>query len=323
MVARMDAAPPMSHFMVSMPFASLIDRPPESNAIPLPVSAMGVSGPRPCRPEPTGRGGFTRRLPTPRMPPNPPFSSPGSPPDLAAEARPRAPSSALRGRSAAGGMSPAGVFTRSRAQQTALAERLCPRLTASRARPWASAAPRTEHHDACEPLLGLRCLVAGSNRYAPRIEPLDRSPGDGALGSVSAGRPPVGNVVAAVPNRPSVPATRPPAADGGRWVVMASALVSDAHEQDRAGREPVAVALWHDQQVLLLLAGELGVAIRPAPGPSSFTPGPASGPFGPEYMGSYEDAGAYLRGRIGRVRERGHGTPLPCVRARLGERRSV
>ena len=46
-VARIDAAPPMSSFIVSMPLASLIDRPPESNAMPLPVSAIGVARPAP------------------------------------------------------------------------------------------------------------------------------------------------------------------------------------------------------------------------------------------------------------------------------------
>ena len=39
---RIDAAPPMSPFIVSMPSAGLIDRPPESNEIPLPLSAIGA-----------------------------------------------------------------------------------------------------------------------------------------------------------------------------------------------------------------------------------------------------------------------------------------
>ena len=46
-VARIDAAPPMSIFIVSMPLASLIESPPESNATPLPVSAIGVEPPAP------------------------------------------------------------------------------------------------------------------------------------------------------------------------------------------------------------------------------------------------------------------------------------
>ncbi len=44
---RIEAAPPMSSFIVSMPLASLIDSPPESNAMPLPVSAIGVASPAP------------------------------------------------------------------------------------------------------------------------------------------------------------------------------------------------------------------------------------------------------------------------------------
>ena len=47
MAARIDAAPPMSHFIVSMPCASLMSRPPESNEIPLPVRAIGVALPAP------------------------------------------------------------------------------------------------------------------------------------------------------------------------------------------------------------------------------------------------------------------------------------
>jgi len=46
-VARIDAAPPMSIFIVSMPFASLMDKPQESKATPLPVSAIGVDPPAP------------------------------------------------------------------------------------------------------------------------------------------------------------------------------------------------------------------------------------------------------------------------------------
>ena len=39
------AAPAMSHFMVFMPWAGLIDRPPESNVIPLPTRARWVVAP--------------------------------------------------------------------------------------------------------------------------------------------------------------------------------------------------------------------------------------------------------------------------------------
>ena len=98
--------------------------------MPLPVSAIGVSVPAPLYQSSIRRGGFTLPAPTPRMPPNPPFSSSGLPQTLQ-----RRPTSLAifwpRARSAPGGMSPAGVFTRSRAQQTASAT-TCPRLTASR-----------------------------------------------------------------------------------------------------------------------------------------------------------------------------------------------
>ena len=47
MVARIDAAPAMSSFIVSMPLRSLMLRPPESNAMPLPESATGVARPAP------------------------------------------------------------------------------------------------------------------------------------------------------------------------------------------------------------------------------------------------------------------------------------
>ena len=47
MVASAAAAPLMSIFIVSMPCESLIDSPPESNVIPLPVIAMGGADARP------------------------------------------------------------------------------------------------------------------------------------------------------------------------------------------------------------------------------------------------------------------------------------
>jgi len=47
MVAMIDAAPAISSFMGSIPLGSFSDRPPESNAMPLPVSAIGVALPAP------------------------------------------------------------------------------------------------------------------------------------------------------------------------------------------------------------------------------------------------------------------------------------
>ena len=107
--------------------------------MPLPVSAMGVAVPAPLYQSSISRGGFTLPAPTPRMPPKPPFSSSGLPQTLQRSPTSRAIFCASRA-ICAGGMSPAGVFTRSRAQQTASAT-TWPRRTASRA---AFASPRAE-----------------------------------------------------------------------------------------------------------------------------------------------------------------------------------
>src|SRR3954465_10690839 len=116
-VARIDAAPPMSHFIVSMPEGSFGARPPESNATPLPVSAMGVALPAPMYRSSIMRGGFTDPFPTPRIPPNPPCASWFSFHTL--QVRPTALAIRCASRAiSAGGMSPAGVLTRSRAQRT-------------------------------------------------------------------------------------------------------------------------------------------------------------------------------------------------------------
>src|SRR5207344_3053848 len=77
-VPRIDAAPPMSDFIHSIPVASLIDRPPESNAMPLPVSAIGEPFPPPEYLSSISRGGRTLPCPTPSTPPNPPFLSSAS-----------------------------------------------------------------------------------------------------------------------------------------------------------------------------------------------------------------------------------------------------
>ncbi len=66
------AAPLMSHFIVIMPSAGLMERPPESNVMPLPTSAR-CGPPRLARPGEyamrTSRGGSTEPWPTPIMPP--------------------------------------------------------------------------------------------------------------------------------------------------------------------------------------------------------------------------------------------------------------
>ena len=63
------AAPDMSHFMVTIALLGLIDRPPESNVIPLPTRAMCATGREGLYVMVTSRGGRADPFPTPRMPP--------------------------------------------------------------------------------------------------------------------------------------------------------------------------------------------------------------------------------------------------------------
>ena len=113
-VARIDAAPPMSDFIHSIPVASLIESPPESNAMPLPVSAIGEPFPPPEYLSSISRGGRTLPCPTPSTPPNPPFFSSASVQTLQVSPTCLAIACASFA-SSAGGRSSAGVFTRSRA----------------------------------------------------------------------------------------------------------------------------------------------------------------------------------------------------------------
>src|SRR5262249_59709145 len=66
------AAPPMSAFIVSMAFAGLRDRPPESNVIPLPASTSVFSAPGGACSSRTSLGGCTQPRPPPLIPPYPP-----------------------------------------------------------------------------------------------------------------------------------------------------------------------------------------------------------------------------------------------------------
>src|SRR5215831_11228422 len=66
------AAPPMSAFIVSMAFAGLRDRPPESNVIPLPASTSVFSAPGGEYSSRTSLGGCAEPWPTPMIPPYPP-----------------------------------------------------------------------------------------------------------------------------------------------------------------------------------------------------------------------------------------------------------
>ena len=75
--ASMPAAPAMSHFMPTMEPPTLSDRPPVSNMIPFPTSAMpgNVASATPgggVYDSTTSAGASTAALPTPQMPPKPP-----------------------------------------------------------------------------------------------------------------------------------------------------------------------------------------------------------------------------------------------------------
>ena len=74
-VAATAAAPAMSHFIVTMPVAGLMFRPPESKVIPLPTRATDALGELGAHDTVTIRGGFTDPWPTPTMPPKPPLTS--------------------------------------------------------------------------------------------------------------------------------------------------------------------------------------------------------------------------------------------------------
>ena len=63
------AAPDMSHFIVCMDDAGLIDRPPESKVMPLPTNAMWARALGGLYVSRTSRGGRAEPMPTPMMPP--------------------------------------------------------------------------------------------------------------------------------------------------------------------------------------------------------------------------------------------------------------
>jgi hypothetical protein len=65
----------MSHFIVSMPLAGLMHRPPESKVMPLPTKAIEAFG-RAGEYESTAmRGSLAEPWPTPTVPPKPPERS--------------------------------------------------------------------------------------------------------------------------------------------------------------------------------------------------------------------------------------------------------
>ncbi len=128
--ASMVAAPAMSDFIHSIPFASLIDSPPESNVIPLPLRAIGAPVPPPEYRSSISLGWFSLPRPTPRIPPKPPRWSSVRVSTLTWRPTSRAIFRASCARKS-GVASSAGVLTRSRAHAVASA-RISARRIASR-----------------------------------------------------------------------------------------------------------------------------------------------------------------------------------------------
>ena len=65
----------MSHFIVTMPVAGLMLRPPESNVMPFPTRATDAFGSVGDHDMVTIRGGLADPWPTPVIPPKPPLAS--------------------------------------------------------------------------------------------------------------------------------------------------------------------------------------------------------------------------------------------------------
>ncbi len=165
-VAATAAAPAMSHFIVTMPVAGLMFRPPESKVMPLPTSATEAFGAAGAYDMVTIRGGLTEPWPTPTMPPKPPLTSAlSSSTDtvtFAGEAVTRFLTLSAKdcGKSTFG-----GVLTRSRAQSRA-APSTAARATASLAAlPWP--APETTMTRGPAPL----AAVFEARRPVPRRAP--------------------------------------------------------------------------------------------------------------------------------------------------------
>src|SRR6266508_6232239 len=287
--ARTAAAPPMSAFIHSMPLASLIESPPESNVMPLPVSAMGGSAfLPPAYVISMSRGGFSLPCPTPRTPPNPPFSRS----DLLQIFTSRPVSLAILVASLArksGVASPAGVFTRSRAQAT-LSERISARRIASRTSR-ASHRPTptivTVSSAARSGVASPFRLLYRSNRYDPSSRP------SMVAWTASPAFPAAwGSVVATETNRDAVRATFP----------MARRSVSDVaplrwprptRRTVRAGSLPnVGTVSVSPSRPRRLFSRYVATRSASRAFPVSATPGPASGPSNTGRINSSADASA-------------------------------
>ncbi len=158
------AAPLMSHFIVSMDFGGLSERPPESNVIPLPTSATVLVASGCVYASRTSRGGRVEPMPTPIRPPYPAGRERGLVQHLEGDVG-RAAACTAASASAAGDRSSGEVLTRSRTRLTALAI-TSPRLTAA---PLASSVSTVTASDG-----------AGVARYfRKRVRAEQRSGGDG------------------------------------------------------------------------------------------------------------------------------------------------
>src|SRR5579884_401177 len=120
MVAATAAAPDMSVFIVSMPPAVLIDRPPESNTTPLPTSATVPRGRGGSYVTCTKRGACSEPCPTPATPPMRSRWMAASSSTFTVTPLPRR-SLRIASASAAGDFAADGSFTASRAHDTAFA----------------------------------------------------------------------------------------------------------------------------------------------------------------------------------------------------------
>ena len=246
------------------------------------------------------------------MPPNPPFSSSGFAPDLAAE-----PDLARHLLRLAGDLCRRHVAGRRVHQVARPADGLGDDLPAldGVARRLGVRARRTDHHDAGERLLGLRGLVtiepvrAEHETFDRRLD-RDRQVASGRRLRERRG------------SRPE-PAQRPrdTPQNATKRRRRELRLVSDADEQDGAGREPVAVAP-HDQQVLLLLPASLASRYA-CSRPTSFTPGPASGPSVRSTWAVRGRRRVPSRARRSSTRTWSRDSLFLAGRPRLGERRSV
>ena len=238
----------------------------------MPVRAIGVErARRPCRSARSARR-IHAALAHAEDPPEPAASS-ARPPSTPCSVRPTAFAITCASRaSCAGGMSPAGVFTRSRAQETAstttsaLDGRLRPAFASQLGVP-----------DAPSPAQHGRVLLLGLVAIEPvaaEAEPLGR--GAAPRRRPAASRRPAGTSSPRAEAPSAEPATRPRFRRAD--VTEKSALLPDTDQQDGIGGESVPVAL-RDEEDSSLLARQLGVLVGLLARPSSLTPGPNCGPL--------------------------------------------